>query len=48
MPLRYETIIGPDGTGLSQGQKQRILKLGTTKNVSYEKYGFMSRVQADF
>ncbi|MEY8245704.1 peptidase domain-containing ABC transporter [Heminiphilus faecis] len=25
MPLRYETIIGPDGTGLSQGQKQRIL-----------------------
>ena len=25
LPLRYNTIIGPDGTGLSQGQKQRIL-----------------------
>lgn len=25
MPLKYETIIGPDGINLSQGQKQRIL-----------------------
>jgi len=25
MPLRYDTLIGPDGVGLSQGQKQRIL-----------------------
>ena len=25
LPLRYDTIIGPDGVGLSQGQKQRIL-----------------------
>ncbi len=25
LPLRYNTIIGRDGTGLSQGQKQRIL-----------------------
>lgn len=25
MPLRYNTIIGQDGMGLSQGQKQRIL-----------------------
>lgn len=25
LPLRYETKIGPDGIGLSQGQRQRIL-----------------------
>lgn len=25
MPLKYDTEIGPDGMGLSQGQKQRIL-----------------------
>lgn len=25
LPLKYNTIIGPDGVGLSQGQKQRIL-----------------------
>lgn len=25
LPLGYNTMIGPDGTGLSQGQKQRIL-----------------------
>ncbi len=25
LPLGYDTVIGPDGTGLSQGQKQRIL-----------------------
>ena len=25
LPLRYNTIIGRDGVGLSQGQKQRIL-----------------------
>ena len=25
MPLRYNTPVGPDGIGLSQGQKQRIL-----------------------
>lgn len=25
LPLRYDTKIGPDGIGLSQGQKQRIL-----------------------
>ena len=25
MPLKYSTQIGPDGVGLSQGQKQRIL-----------------------
>lgn len=25
LPLGYDTIIGPDGSGLSQGQKQRIL-----------------------
>ena len=25
LPLRYNTKIGPDGIGLSQGQKQRIL-----------------------
>lgn len=25
MPLRYNTLVGPDGIGLSQGQKQRIL-----------------------
>lgn len=25
LPLRYDTVIGPDGIGLSQGQKQRIL-----------------------
>ncbi|MDE6098781.1 MAG: peptidase domain-containing ABC transporter [Muribaculaceae bacterium] len=25
LPLKYETIIGKDGVGLSQGQKQRIL-----------------------
>lgn len=25
LPLKYNTAIGPDGTGLSQGQKQRIL-----------------------
>lgn len=25
LPLGYETVVGPDGTGLSQGQKQRIL-----------------------
>ncbi len=25
LPLKYNTIIGPDGIGLSQGQKQRIL-----------------------
>lgn len=25
LPLRYDTKIGPDGMGLSQGQKQRIL-----------------------
>lgn len=25
LPLKYNTLIGPDGVGLSQGQKQRIL-----------------------
>lgn len=25
LPLKYETRIGPDGVGLSQGQKQRVL-----------------------
>lgn len=25
LPLRYDTVIGPDGLGISQGQKQRIL-----------------------
>lgn len=25
LPLGYDTVIGPDGVGLSQGQKQRIL-----------------------
>lgn len=25
LPLKFDTIIGPDGIGLSQGQKQRIL-----------------------
>lgn len=25
LPLKYNTMVGPDGTGLSQGQKQRIL-----------------------
>ena len=25
LPLKYDTKIGPDGVGLSQGQKQRIL-----------------------
>lgn len=25
LPLKYDTMIGPDGNGLSQGQKQRIL-----------------------
>ena len=25
LPLKYDTRIGPDGIGLSQGQKQRIL-----------------------
>ena len=25
LPTGYRTVIGPDGTGLSQGQKQRIL-----------------------
>lgn len=25
LPLKYNTIIGPDGQGISQGQKQRIL-----------------------
>lgn len=25
LPLRYDTVIGPDGIGLSQGQKQRVL-----------------------
>lgn len=25
LPLKYNTLIGPDGMGLSQGQKQRIL-----------------------
>lgn len=25
LPLKYNTLIGPDGIGLSQGQKQRIL-----------------------
>ncbi len=25
LPLKYNTIIGPDGVGLSQGQRQRIL-----------------------
>lgn len=25
LPLGWDTVIGPDGTGLSQGQKQRIL-----------------------
>lgn len=25
LPLKYNTQIGPDGVGLSQGQKQRIL-----------------------
>jgi len=25
LPLGYETVIGPDGVGLSQGQRQRIL-----------------------
>jgi ATP-binding cassette subfamily B protein len=25
LPLRYNTMIGPEGVGLSQGQKQRIL-----------------------
>lgn len=25
LPLKYNTIIGRDGVGLSQGQKQRIL-----------------------
>lgn len=25
LPLRYDTVIGPDGSGISQGQRQRIL-----------------------
>ena len=25
LPLRYDTVIGPDGLGISQGQRQRIL-----------------------
>ncbi len=25
LPLKYNTVIGPDGVGLSQGQKQRML-----------------------
>ena len=25
LPLKYDTKIGPDGVGLSQGQRQRIL-----------------------
>lgn len=25
LPLRYNTVIGPDGQGLSQGQRQRVL-----------------------
>lgn len=25
LPLKYDTVIGPDGMGVSQGQKQRIL-----------------------
>ena len=25
LPLKYETVIGPDGIGISQGQRQRIL-----------------------
>lgn len=25
LPLGYDTLVGPDGVGLSQGQKQRLL-----------------------
>ena len=25
LPMKYDTMIGPDGMGLSQGQKQRVL-----------------------
>ncbi len=36
LPLKYETIIGHEGTGLSQGQKQRILiARAVYKNPSY-------------
>lgn len=36
LPLRYNTMIGRDGTGLSQGQKQRILiARAVYKNPSY-------------
>ncbi len=36
LPLKYDTKIGPDGVGLSQGQKQRILiARAVYKNPSY-------------
>ncbi len=37
LPLDYETIIGRDGVGLSQGQKQRILIARAVYNVSSTK-----------
>lgn len=36
LPLKYDTKVGPDGVGLSQGQKQRILiARAVYKNPSY-------------
>ena len=36
LPLRYNTVIGPDGQGVSQGQRQRILiARAVYKNPSY-------------